>query len=259
MPSLYYSPLFPEVLSIGRWAQLKDLEDEDLKRLATGLPTTILQCKATNTTKKYLGGFRRWKQWATEHKISILPTNACHVALYLQHLGETKKSKSAVEEAVNSLAWVYSIAGVISATPDPLVQNTMEGLKRILAKPVQKKAPFSVEMLQVIVQDTKKDNSLANIRLAAVCLLAFAGFLRCDELANIRPCDLQFNANCVNIKIPKSKTDQLRQGSEVVIARTRSDTCPVAMLEEYIRRSGMKLSISMRYYIGTLMLISLIL
>ena len=230
------------MLSIGSWAQLKELEDDSLKRLAADLPSTVLQCKATSTTKKYLGGFRRWKQWATEHKLTVLPADACHVALYLQQLGETKKSKSAVEEAVNCLAWVHSMAGVQSPTSDPLVRNTMEGLKRILAKPVQKKAPFSVEMLQAMVQDTKKENSLANIRLTTVCLLAFAGFLRYDELANIRPCDLQINPTCVTIRIPKSKTDQLRQGMEVVIARTGSDTCPVAMLEEYISRGGIDLA-----------------
>ena len=52
-----------EVLSIRKWAQLKDLEDKNLKRLAEGLPAIILQCKATSTTKNYLGGFKRWKQW----------------------------------------------------------------------------------------------------------------------------------------------------------------------------------------------------
>ena len=98
-----FSPTL-EVLSIGSWAQMKDLEDEDLKRLASALPSTILQCKATSTTKKYLGGFKRWKQWAISHKVSVLPADACHVALYLQHLGESKYSKAAVEEAVNCLS-----------------------------------------------------------------------------------------------------------------------------------------------------------
>ena len=72
-----------EVLSIGSWAQMKDLGDEDLKRLASGLPLTILQCKGTSTTKKYLGGFKRWKQWAIGHKVSVLPADACHVELYI--------------------------------------------------------------------------------------------------------------------------------------------------------------------------------
>ncbi len=45
---------------------------------------------------------------------------------------------------------------VSSPTADPLVRVTLEGLKRMCAKPVQKKAPFTIEMLQAIVQDTKK-------------------------------------------------------------------------------------------------------
>ena len=229
------------MLSIGKWAQFKDLEDTDLKRLASHLPSTILQCKAPSTTKKYLGGFKRWKQWATDHRISVIPADPCKVALYLQHLGESKNSKAAVEEAVNCLSWAHTMAGLTSPATDPLVRATLEGLKRACTKPVQKKAPFSIEMLQAIVQDTKKNNSLANIRLATVCVLTFAGFLRYDELANIRPCDLELSPSFVTVKIPKSKTDQYRQGSEVVIARTGSVTCPVAMLEEYLRRGGIDL------------------
>ena len=72
--------------------------------------------------------------------------------------------------------------------------------------------------------------------------MLFAGFLRYDELANIRCCDLQLSPRCVTIKIPKSKTDQLRQGKEVLVARTGSDTCPVAMLEQYLKRGHIDLS-----------------
>ena len=35
---------------------------------------------------------------------------------------------------------------------------------------------------------------------------------------------------------PCSKTDQLRKGDELLIARTRNATCPVAMLEWYMRQ-----------------------
>ena len=114
------------------------------------------------------------------------------------------------------MVWVHSMAGVLSSTSDPLVCYTMEGLRRILAKPVQKKPLLSRDA----PGHCKKDNnSLANIWLATVCLLAFAGFLRYDEVANIRPCVLQINSTCVTIRIPKSKTDQLRQGNDVVLLR----------------------------------------
>ena len=96
-------------------------------------------------------------------------------------------------------------------------------------------------MLWVIVQDARKNNRLANIRIPTVYLLAFAGFFRHDELANIQPCDRQLSRDGVRIRFPRSKTNQYRQRNEVFIARTTSDTCPVAMLEEYIRSAEMDL------------------
>ena len=37
----------------------------------------------------------------------------------------------------------------------------------------------------------------------------------------------------MSIHIVSSKTDQFRQGDRVLVARTDSPTCPVAMLERY--------------------------
>lgn len=42
----------------------------------------------------------------------------------------------------------------------------------------------------------------------------------------------------MNIFIEKSKTDQLREGNSVLIARTNSDTCPVHMLKSYLLQAN---------------------
>ena len=106
-------------------------------------------------------------------------------------------------------------------------------LKNLLLGQLKRK-PFTVEMLKMIATDAAEANSLADICLAATCLLAFAGFLRFDEVSNTRPCDVKFDADHITISIPRSKSDQLRQGDQVVIARLNSVTCPVAMLERYM-------------------------
>ena len=169
--------------------------------------------------------------WASQHKLPVFPAKVIHVTLYLQHPGESNASKVSVEEAVNGLAWAHSLAGMESPTSNPLVKNALEGLKRTLPRPVHKKPPFTTEMLQAIVQNAEQNDSLANKHLATMCLLAFAGFLCFDELSNICPCDLCFEENFAKLYIPKSKTDQLRQGSEVLLVRTGFATCSVAMLE----------------------------
>ena len=122
---------------------------------------------------------------------------------------------------------------------DPFIRATLDGLRRSLARPVTKKEPVTVEILEAIVKDAEQSGSLSDLRLATACLLSFPGFLRFSELINLRPCDVSISGEWMKIYIPKSKTDQLRQGDELVVARTGSHTCPVAMLERYMLRTGM--------------------
>ena len=39
----------------------------------------------------------------------------------------------------------------------------------------------------------------------------------------------------IKLNIPRSKTDQLRKGNEVIIAKSGHDTCPVSMLKKYMQ------------------------
>ena len=111
---------------------------------------------------------------------------------------------------VNGLVWAHSMAEISSPTISPIVQTTLEALRSTLAKPVNIKSAFTVEMVKAIVEDAEKSDTLASIPLALVCLLSFPGFLRFNKLAHIRPCDLTIGTNHLIIQIPHSKTDQLQ-------------------------------------------------
>ena len=167
-----------------------------------------------------------------------IPAKPHEFALYLQHVGDETRSKAAVEEACNAVAWTHRTAGVTPISAHPFVKATQEGLQRILAKPIVKKEPMTVEMLEAIVKDAERSSRLSDLRLATACLLGFSGFLRFDELIELRPCDIVIGAEMMTIHIAHSKTDQLRLGDSVVVARTGSITCPVAMLERYLVRTA---------------------
>lgn len=94
------------------------------------------------------------------------------------------------------------MAGILSPTANPFVQNTLEGLRKELARPAYEKSPFTVKMLKAIVEDTRRNYNLPNVHLAAACMLAFSGFLRFDELANIRVCDVSIGPQYLTIRIP---------------------------------------------------------
>ena len=222
------------MLSKGVWEQIFELEDPELQRLAHSLPATVLHSRADSTTSKYLYAFQRWKKWAQNHHLApIFPVREVHFALYLQHLRETVQSKSTVEVALNAISWVHQLAGIPPISESPFVQVTLSGLQHILAKPKVRKEPITASMLSSLVTSLGSSPKLSEVRLAAIALLGFSAFLRYNELAMLRCCDIKFSATCMTVYIKSSKTDQYRQGDSVMIARTGSPTCPVVMLERY--------------------------
>ena len=110
-----------ELFSQGVWAEVKDTEDPELQQLAGKLPQTVMHSRADSTVRKYLSAYKRWKRWALEHSLSVMPAKEHHVGLYLQHLANTVASKSAVEEACNSLPWAHCMAGFSLPTASLLV------------------------------------------------------------------------------------------------------------------------------------------
>ena len=58
-----------------------------------------------------------------------------------------------------------------------------------------------------------------DLRTAAICVTAFAGFLHFNEQANLRCCDVKFcKDKYVELFIAKSKTDIYRNGNVVMLA-----------------------------------------
>ncbi|XP_076080334.1 uncharacterized protein LOC143051258 [Mytilus galloprovincialis] len=71
-----------------------------------------------------------------------------------------------------------------------------------------------------------------------MCLISHAGFLRFSEMVNLKRSDLNFTDIHVSLLIQKSKTDHYREGTQVLIAKTDTQTCPVSMLEKYLLLSN---------------------
>ena len=131
------------------------------------------------------------------------------------------------------MAWIHSTSGLASPSAHPLVKAILGGLQRTLAKPVVKKEPLTIEMVEAMLADADQPGSLSDMRLGTACLLGYAAFLRFSELVELRPCDFSIVGDVMTIHILRSKNDQLRQEDEAVLSRTRSKTCPVSRLESY--------------------------
>ncbi len=116
-----------------------------------------------------------------------------------------------------------------------MVQAVQAGAHRILAKPRMKKEPITPEILNKLAKTFAGPMAtLTDIRTLSLRLLGYSGFFRFDELAHLRPADITFQEDHMSVRIRSSKTDQFRQGNQVLIARTGTATCPVGMTRRYL-------------------------
>ena len=96
-------------------------------------------------------------------------------------------------------------------------------------KPAQRKEPITTESIQKVYTLIGRDTAnLLDLRNYVIILLGFAGFLRFNEITNIRRSNVEFSTTFLKIFITKSKTDVYRDGKWSYIAKSNSSLCPVS-------------------------------
>ena len=211
------------------------LNNPQLLGLAQEIPEVLCKARAPNTNKSYGLAFKRWTRWAEEYpEISVLPAQPLHIILFLIFLAKTAKSYSVINIAVCAINWAHNLAGLDSPTRHVLIVETLNGLKRQLARPTIPKEPFEREHIHKLF-DILDPGKLTDIRNTLIIVLAYFAFLRVDELRHVCTQHIEINNSHAEITIPKSKCDQLRQGNTVIVARLGGKFCPITLLEKYLQ------------------------
>ena len=199
------------------WSDIIHVQDPSLCLLANKLSEVALGSRADNTTATYLNGFRRWRSWVSRFpEISVLPATPAYVSLYLLSVLQASASPA-------------GHTTLLVSSPQPATRfrkKVLESARRRLSHQKSKKFPMSTEILLKFFHSL--DGSLVDTRFMAMALLAYAGFLRFDELSNLRLKDVISHTTYFELFIENSKTDQYREGAVVPIVRATTDLCPWA-------------------------------
>ena len=101
-------------------------------------------------TNAYRRAFLRWRGFAaSSDEIQDFPARPEHVALYLQHVLDTTKSRSLVDSEIYGIQWAHNLADVPSPTNSPIVHAISRASKRIIGTRVtNKKEPISSDMIR---------------------------------------------------------------------------------------------------------------
>lgn len=89
-------------------------------------------------------------------------------------------------------------------------------------------------MLIELCEKFSDSTDLLIVRNLTMIWFSFAGFLRFDELRSLCFDDMLVNEDHRVIFTRKSKTDQYRQGNEILISRGNTAACPVNMYQKYL-------------------------
>ena len=104
--------------------------------------------------------------------------------MYLINLSESANSVSKIDEAFYALSWAHKLAGVPDPCKNYLVVSVHEGVHRKIGHVIVKKDPITPDILQkIVLLYGNEDCNLKDLRVACMCLLGYAGFLRFSELA----------------------------------------------------------------------------
>lgn len=219
---------------MGVWSEVAELQDSHLQHLACQLPGVLINCLAPSTTKQYVLLFNKWRDWANLFpEVDMLPVKSLHLSLFIMHMDQSGVGVSYLGQLIPALAWAHRQARLPFEGDSQLVRDTISGLRRLNVTVREPKEPIEFAHLFLLVNATDFQ-SLTDVRVLCMILLGFFGFLRFSELSNIRRSQIFFSGDHVRIFLPKSKTDQFRDGANVVLSVLDSAICPVEILKRYL-------------------------
>lgn len=207
--------------------------DNEETSLTLATPAAYLAAATShNTRRAYQCDIRHFEAWGGR-----LPANRDSILRYL-HAFATQLNSRTLARRLTALRNWHEYQGFQDPTSHPSVSKTLAGIMRTHGKPKDKAPPLLPEQLTKIVYALKQDSSLRALRDNALLQTAFFGAFRQSEVVAIHYEHLQWQEQGVDILLPHSKTDQLREGLSCAIPYGNDELCAVHALEQWIAQAG---------------------
>ena len=197
--------------------------------------------QADNTQRAYAVDWKMFASWLRRQGLSETPPDPEAVGLYLAaqvERGGAELSVATLERRLSGIAWRYRQLGEPLDIRDRHIATVLAGIRRRHARPpLQKAAVFADELLAMLAT---LDMDLRGLRDRAILAVGFAGGLRRSEIVGLDcgPGQTEDGSGWIEI-FPEGALLTIRGKTgwrEVEIGRgSRPDTCPVALLETWMR------------------------
>jgi integrase len=197
--------------------------------------------QSDNTQRAYAADWNMFASWLRRQGLAETPPNPEAVGLYLAAQVERRGAElsvSTLERRLSGIAWRYRQLGQPLEIRDRHIATVLAGIRRRHGRPpLQKAAIFADELLAMLAV---LDMDLRGLRDRAILAIGFAGGLRRSEIVGLDcgPRQTEDGSGWIEI-LPEGALLTIRGKTgwrEVEIGRgSRPDTCPVALLETWMR------------------------
>jgi len=197
----------------------------------------IQQSRAAQTVKAYRADWADFTAWCTAYHLEALPATSETVARYLTTRAGTTKV-STLQRRMSAINQAQTAKGFarLSLRDEP-IKSVWAGIRRVHGVAQHGKAPLVTTHLQAMVAQVPE--SLLGLRDQALLLVGFAGAFRRSELVGVTVADLDWTADGLTVRLPRSKTDQEGQGRTVGIPYgSHRITCPVRSMQAWLEAAG---------------------
>ena len=189
---------------------------------------------APSTFRRYETAFAHWKSFLTSEED---PTCAAphRYGAYLEHAIEQGKSLSFLETVTAAISHFHLAAFHTSPTSHPASRRALVAARKLLATPVKRAKPLTPSLLRDVHDVATRQDDFVTWRTYWRMSMCFHGLMRWSDVSVLQVKHIRASRSSLHITIPRSKTDQVGQGCDLVIsASPGSPYCPVSLTRRYL-------------------------
>jgi integrase len=193
--------------------------------------------RAPSTRRAYRADLAGFGEFCRRNGVASHPASSETVAAFLAHLAQEGRKSSTIARAVTAITTHHLASGFPSPRADPLVRDTLRGIRRRLGTAPTRKAPLVLEDLGTVLGQLP--DSIAGTRDRAILLVGFWGALRRSELVAIDVEDVEFTEQGVLVRIRRAKNDGAGRGRKVALPKADDPSlCPSVAIGIWKERAG---------------------
>lgn len=130
--------------------------------------------------------------------------------------------------------------GYPSPLVDPRVKKVFSGITRTLGLSQRAVSPLVRDDLLSVLDSVRNQSPVRAARDTSLLLIMFSGALRRSSLISLTVADVIRHEYGIDIRITKSKTDQMAKGTTVSIPFASGAYCPIKALDAWLAISGIE-------------------